>query len=219
MTIKVYIADDHTIVRDGICSLLEDHPEIVVVGCGANGRQAVSDVKALHPDVVVMDISMPELNGIDATRQILDIFPEVNVVILSMLGNSEHIFRALQAGAKGYLLKESDGQEMIEAVLTVSSGKRYFSQPVTDTLVNGYLQQRIDAAEKSPIEKLSQREREILTLVASGKSSAEIGETLHISPKTVDTYRSRMMEKLGVKDLPTLIRYAIQQGLIPLDLI
>ena len=217
MKVKVYIADDHTIVRDGLCALLEARPEISVVGCGATGRQAVSQVRELHPDVVLMDISMPELNGIDATRQILELYPEVGVIILSMLGNSEHVFRALQAGAKGYLLKESAGREVIEAVLAVSSGQRYFSQPVTDILVAGYLQQRLEASEKSPVEKLSQREREILYLVVDGKSSAEIGEILHLSPKTVESYRSRMMHKLEVADLPALIRFAIQQGLIPLD--
>ena len=133
MKTKVFIADDHTVVRDGLRALLEAHPEIEVVGDASDGRQAVNQIMALNPDVVIMDISMPELNGIDATNQVLEYNPKLGVIILSILGTTEHVFRALQAGVKGYLLKESAGREVVDAVLCVASGKRYLSQPITDT--------------------------------------------------------------------------------------
>jgi DNA-binding NarL/FixJ family response regulator len=217
MAVSVYIADDHAVVRDGLRALLEANPDIKVVGDAANGRLAVSQVQALQPDVVLMDISMPELNGIDATRQILQSSPQTRVIILSILGTPEHVFRALQAGARGYLLKESAGREVMEAVLSVHTGQTYLSQPITDTLISDYLLQRGQGREKGPLERLSQREREILLLVVQGRSSADIGASLHLSPKTVESYRSRMMQKLGVSDLASLIKFAIQQGLISLD--
>lgn len=215
MTISILLADDHTVVRDGLRALLEANPEIRVVGSAATGRQVVSQVQKLHPDIVIMDISMPEQNGIDATRQILEEFPQVRVIILSMLGTPEHIFRALQVGVRGYLLKESAGREVMEAVQSVYAGEFYFSQPITHTLVTDYLQQRLKT-QRSPLDSLSQRENEILHLVVEGKTSAQIGESLHLSPKTVESYRSRLMQKLGISDLPGLIKFAIREGLIPL---
>lgn len=217
MTIKVFIADDHAVVRDGLCALLEDHPDITVVGDASDGRQAVSRVKATNPDVVIMDINMPELNGIDATRQVLEDNPKLGVIILSILGTTEHVFRALQAGALGYLLKETAGREVVDAVLAVAAGKRYLSNPVTDILVADYIHQREQLAEQSPLESLSTREREVLNLVLAGKSSAEIGKLLFLSAKTVETYRSRLMRKLGIHDLPELVKFAIQNGLISIN--
>jgi DNA-binding NarL/FixJ family response regulator len=214
MGIKVLIADDHTVVRDGLHALLRENPEIVVVGHAASGRHAVSQAQSLQPDIVLMDISMPELNGIIATQQILGISPEVGVIILSMLGTAEHVFRALKAGARGYLLKESAGREVIEAILAVHAGKIYLSQPITNVLIADYLQQRGQEGKIGLLERLSQREREILPLVVEGKTSAEIAEILFLSPKTVESYRSRMMRKLGLTDLPSLIRFAIEQGMI-----
>ena len=215
MPIRVCIADDHAVVRDGLRALLEANPEIVVVGDAANGQQAVDQVESLHPDVVIMDISMPELNGIHATRLILDIYPQVRVIILSMLGTAEHVFRALQAGARGYLLKESAGREVMEAVLAVYEGKVYLSQPITNTLITDYLLQRKQTDKLSPLKLLSQREREVLQFVVEGKTSAEIAAILFLSPKTVETYRSRIMQKLGTPDLPSLIMYVLKEGLFP----
>lgn len=215
MNISVFIADDHAVVRDGLRALLEANPDISVVGDAADGRQAVSQVQNLHPDVVIMDISMPELDGISATQQILEASPEARVIILSMLGTPEHVFRALQAGACGYLLKESAGREVMDAVLAVHAGETYLSQPVQNTLISDYLQQRETAEKQGPLRRLSQREREILHLVVEGKTSAEIGTLLFLSPKTVESYRSRMMHKLGVADMPSLIKFAIQEGLLP----
>jgi len=216
MTINVVIADDHTIVRDGLRALLEANPEIKVVGDAASGRQAVDQVRELRPNVVIMDISMPELNGIDATRQILETCPEVGIIILSMLGTADHVFHALQAGVKGYLLKESAGREVMEAVQAVSAGEMYFSHPITQTLINDYMQARVESQNDS-LESLSMRENEILCLVVEGRTSAEIGKSLNLSPKTIDSYRSRMMQKLGVSDFPELIKFAIKHGLISLD--
>jgi DNA-binding NarL/FixJ family response regulator len=211
--IKVFLADDHAIIRDGLRVFLEMQPEICVVGEAVNGTEAVRRVLELNPDVVVMDISMPELNGIEATGQITRKMPGVRVIILSMLGTSEHLYQALQAGAQGYLLKNSASKEIVNAVLSVYNGKRYLSEQITDTLVVDYLERRESTPAKSPLESLSQREREILSYVINGKSSAEIGKILFLSPKTVETYRSRLMQKLGVKDHAALIKFALQNNL------
>ena len=216
MAINVVLADDHTIVRDGLRALLEANPEIKVVGDASNGMQVLEQVSALQPDVVIMDISMPGINGIDATRQILVVHPEVRVIILSMLGTADHVFHALQAGARGYLLKESAGREVMEAVLAVNAGEMYFSRPITYVMINDYVQARAETQDDS-LESLSIRENEILCLVVEGKTSAEIGRSLNLSPKTVESYRSRMMQKLGISDLPDLIKFAIKHGLISLD--
>jgi DNA-binding NarL/FixJ family response regulator len=217
MPIRVLLADDHTVVRDGLHALLSSHSEIEVVGGAGTGRLAVQMAQNLHPDVVVMDISMPGLNGIDAAANILAGAPGTRVIILSMLGTPEHVHRALQVGVHGYLLKESAGREVIEAILAVHSGGIYLSQPVTHTLVGDYLAQRSQTPGKGPLESLSEREREILLLVVEGRTSAEIAAQLHLSQKTVESYRSRMMQKLGVPDLTGLIKFAIQYGLISLD--
>lgn len=216
MTINVVLADDHTIVRDGLRALLEANSEIKVVGDAASGSEAVEKVERLNPDVVIMDISMPEMNGVVATRHILEKNPEIRVIILSMLGTADNVFHALQAGAKGYLLKESAGREVVEAVQTVYAGEMYFSRPITGTMVNDYMQARIETQNDS-LESLSPRENEILCLVVEGKTSAEIGRRLSLSPKTIESYRSRMMQKLGISDLTELIKFAIKNGLISLD--
>jgi DNA-binding NarL/FixJ family response regulator len=217
MNINVLLVDDHTVVRDGLRMLLEAQDDITVVGDAANGRQAVRQVEQLRPDVVVMDIAMPELNGIEATRQIQELCPDTQIVILSMYATDEHIFRALQAGARGYLLKEAAGQEVVQAVRTVHVGQCYLSQQITETLVDDYVRRREAGVARSPLENLSSREREILQLVVEGKSSAEIADILSLSTKTVGTYRSRLMQKLGVNDVPGLVKFAIQHGLTPVD--
>jgi len=212
--IRVVLADDHAVVRDGLAVLLEAQTDIEVVGAAANGRQAVRLVLELHPDVVVMDIAMPELNGIEATRQIHDAVTSTQVLVLSMHSTTEHIFRALQAGARGYLLKDSAGAEVVDAIRVVHAGRRYLSQKIASTVVDDYISERHRA---SPLDSLSPRERQILQLVAEGKSSAEAAAMLFLSPKTVDTYRSRMMQKLDIDDLPTLVKFAIQHGVTQLD--
>jgi DNA-binding NarL/FixJ family response regulator len=217
MDIKVFLADDHAVVRDGLRLLLEAEEGISVVGDASDGRKAVREVKRLRPDVVVMDIAMPELNGIEATRKVRESCPSTKVIILSMLYTKEHVFRALQSGARGYLLKESAGREVVKAVRTVHAGRRYLSQRIADTVIDDYIHRRQAAPARSPIEQLSSREREILQLVVEGKSSARIAEILYISPKTVETYRSRLMKKLGISDIPSLVKFAIQHGVTALD--
>jgi len=217
MTIEVFLADDHAVVRDGLRFLLEVENDIKVVGTAANGRDAVRQVQKLTPHVVVMDIAMPELNGIEATAQICESCPSTRVVILSMHHTNEHVFQAFRVGALGYILKESAGSEVVDAVHTVHAGRRYLSRRIEEVVFEDYLHQRQTAPPKSPLEKLSAREREILQLVAEGKSSAGIAEILFISPKTVETYRSRLMQKIGVGDIPSLVKFAIVHGLTTLE--
>lgn len=213
MTIRVFLADDHAVVRDGVRMVLEANRDMTVVGNAADGRDAVRQVQKLLPDVVVMDVAMPGLNGIEATQQVRELCPGTQVVILSMYASVEHIYRALQAGARGYVLKESAGKEVVAAVRAVSEGRRYLSQKITDTMVDDLLQQRQAAPASGPLDRLSQREREVLQLVADGHSSAEIAQLLHLSPKTVETYRSRLMQKMGISNVPGLVKFAIQHGL------
>jgi RNA polymerase sigma factor (sigma-70 family) len=217
VSITVFLADDHAVVRDGLRVLLEAQPDIKVIGDAANGREAVRQVTQLHPDVAIIDIAMPELNGIETTREISEVCPSTQIIILSMHSTTEHVFQALQAGARGYLLKESAGIEVVHAVRAVHAGHRYQSQKISDRLIDDYVRQRQAAEARSPLASLSPREREVLQLVVEGKSSAEIADILSLSVKTVETYRTRLMHKLGISDLPSLVKYAIQHGLTPLE--
>lgn len=214
MKITVFLADDHAVVRDGLKLLLETQADLLVVGEAADGREAVRRVDQLRPRVAILDIAMPELNGIEAAWQIKAARPETQIIMLSMYSSLEHIFQALRAGAQGYLLKEAAGAEVIQAVRAVHHGKRYLSQKITDLVIDEYLRQGGGAAGDSPLTRLAPREREVLQLVAEGKSTAEIAQILPLSPKTVDTYRSRLLKKLGLRDLSALIRFALQHGLI-----
>ncbi|HEY0340468.1 MAG TPA: response regulator transcription factor [Steroidobacteraceae bacterium] len=213
MRTTVFVADDHAILRDGLATLLAAQSDMEVVGTAGNGREAVAGVLRLAPRVAIIDISMPELDGIEAARQIVAGNPDVHVMILSMHAGAQHVFHALEAGARGYLLKESASREVIDAIRIVQSGRRYLSPRVAEIVAQGVS----DRSAVSPLGSLSQREREILKLVADGYSSARIGAMLHLSPKTVDTYRSRMMQKLHVSDLAGVIKLAIQHGLTTLE--
>lgn len=213
----VFLADDHAVVRDGLQTLLEIQGDCTVIGTASNGREATKEVRKLKPDVVIMDVSMPELNGIDATRQILEDCPETLVIILSMHATEEHIHRAMQAGAKGYLLKESAGEEVVTAVHTVQAGSRYLSKQVSEILIDNYVSGKPGDERHKPLEQLSNREREILQLVVEGHTSASIAESICLSPKTVETYRSRIMTKLSIKTIPGLVKFALRHGLISLE--
>jgi len=217
MAIGVFLADDHAVVRDGLRFLLEAQNDITVTGEAADGREAVRSVQQTGPNVVVMDIVMAGLNGIDATQQIRETCPSTQVVILSMYANSEYIFRALKAGALGYVLKESAGNELVEAVRAVHRGRRFLSRRITEAVIDDYVSHRSVPFGPTPLDRLSAREREILQLVAEGQSSSKIAETLFISVKTVETYRSRLMQKLGIKDIPNLVKFAIKHGLTFLE--
>lgn len=214
MSITVFLADYHAVVRDGLKLLLETEADIRVVGQATDGRQAVRQVARLLPRVAILDIAMPELNGIEAARQITEACPKTQVIILSMHSSSEHIFQALRAGARGYLLKEAAGTEVIQAVRAVNHGGRYLSQKIADLVIDTYLRQGEAVALDSPLNSLAPREREVLQLVAEGKSTAQIAQILPLSPKTVESYRSRLMKKLGLKDRSALIRFALQHGFI-----
>ncbi|MBU4317777.1 MAG: response regulator transcription factor [Proteobacteria bacterium] len=215
--VSVFIADDHAIVRDGLRMLLEAQDDIEVVGMASDGLQAVKSIESLKPDVVLMDISMPKLNGIEAAQQIAKACRNTRIIFLSMHDGSEYISRAVKAGAQGYLLKESAGQEVIKAVRQVHSGIRYFSQRVSNDLIDFYAKDNPAKNNHPSLDQLSFRERETLQLVVEGKSSAEIAEILYLSPKTIETYRSRIMEKLNIHDIPGLVKFAIKKGMTTID--
>jgi DNA-binding NarL/FixJ family response regulator len=217
MGITVFLADDHAVVRDGLHALLDAERDIEVVGAAANGRDAVRQVAEIHPDVAIVDIVMPDLGGIEATRQMQAASSSTQVVILSMHASDEYVLRALQAGARGYLLKESAGEEVIDAVRAVHAGRRYLSERVADRLIDGYLDLWDGAEVRGLLAALSPRELEVLQLVVEGKTSPEIARILTLSPKTVDTYRSRLMRKLGIDDIPSLVKFAIKHGLTPAE--
>lgn len=209
MTIRVLIADDHAVIRDGLGALLDAHDDIEVVAMVGNGRSAVELAEKEKPDVVILDIAMPGLNGIEAARKIHPL-GNVKTLMLSMFGSAEHVHTALQAGASGYVLKEAAGKEVVSAIRALAKGERYFCKRVSKLLA-------ADTAtnKRSPLETLTGREREILQLTVEGLSSVKIGERLGLSSKTVDTYRYRAMQKLRVTDYASLIRFAVAHGLTP----
>ena len=212
MKSTIFVADDHVFMREGLAQLLSD-AGFDVVGSVGTGREAVRQVPLLAPQIVIMDISMPDMNGIEAARQLRDSAPDSRIVILSMHSTGEHVFHALEAGVRGYILKESAGQDIVHAIEVVQSGRRFLS-PAVASIVADQLAIRPGV---SPLHSLSKREREILQLVAEGHSSAHIGRALAISSKTVDTYRSRLMQKLSIGDIAGLVKFAIQHGLTPLE--
>lgn len=213
MSIKVLIVDDHVVMAEGLRHLIDTQPDLVVVGCVADGREALRTVLELIPDVVMMDIAMPELNGIEATRLIGQRAPQTQVVILSMHSNQEYVLRALQAGARGYLLKKNAAEEVLMAIRTVHSGRRFLSRQIAEGVIDDYLR----SGSESPLDALSSRERQVLQLLVESKSNAAIAESLSLSPKTVETYRSRIMQKLDINDMPSLVKFAIQHGLTSVE--
>ena len=209
MTITIFIADDHRIMRQGLAQVLALQPDMEVIGMAGDGREALAQVALLKPSIVIMDINMPGMNGIETVRQLLEKAPAARIVMLSMHSTAEHIFHALAAGAAGYILKESASEEIVRGIRQVHAGRKFFDPLAKAILANASLVGR----RTSPIDSLSKREREILQLVVEGKSSAEIATTIHLSPKTVDTYRSRLMQKLNIDDVTGLVKFAIQHGL------
>jgi DNA-binding NarL/FixJ family response regulator len=210
MSISVLLADDHAVLRDGLKVLLQAQADIRVVGLAADGREAVATAAQLQPDVVVMDISMPDMNGVEAARRICAARPQTRVVMLSMHADAEHVYRALEAGATGYLLKNSAGSELVAAVRAVHAGRRYLTGQINDMVIAGYVG---DKRAESPLDSLSKRERDILQLLVDGRSNREAAELLHISVKTVETYRSRMLQKLGISNMAELMKFALTHGL------
>jgi two-component system response regulator NreC len=211
--IRVLLAEDHTMVRKGLRALLDNEEDIEVVGEAEDGRQAIQMTQKLRPEVVVMDISMPRLNGLEATRQIHKLMPEVKVLILTMHTNEEYVFQILKAKAKGYVGKQSAPEELIRAIRAIHQGKTYLSVAVSQVVVEEYLQRVEDSRQKDPFNKLTTREREVLQLIAEGYSTKDIAQQLFISVKTVETHRAHLMEKLGLHSTVELTRYAIRRGL------
>lgn len=211
MTIAVFLVDDHAVMRDGLRLLLEAQPDMRVIGEAATGHEAVRQVPLRAPDVVIMDIAMADLNGVEATRQIRALCPDTRVVILSMYAAEEHVLHAIQAGALGYVLKESAGADVVDAVRAAHAGRQYLSAKIAGARA---AMRRPDI---SRLQRLSHREREILQLTVEGRSSAQIALMLALSPKTVETYRSRLMHKLDMNDLPSLVKFAIRHGLTSLE--
>ena len=213
MTIRILIADDHGVVAEGLKHLVEAQADMEVVSLAVDGREAVRQARDLHPDVVLMDLSMPELNGADATRAILERDPKCRVIVLSMYSEREYVRRALKAGAAGYVVKRSAAKEVVDAIRAVHAGQRYLSPRVADVVLDDYAGEGADDL----LSKLSQREREVLQLLAEGHTGAQIAERLSLSQKTVETYRARLVEKLGIRDVAGLVRFAIQRGIVSLD--
>jgi len=210
--IRVLIADDHTIVRSGVRLLLEAEADMEVVGEALDGREALDLAESLQPDVVLMDITMPEMDGLEATREIKTSFPQIKVLVLTMHRSDEYFFEMLKAGASGYILKGAKTSELINAVRVVQQGEVFLYPTMTQKLVNGYLKLSEWDKEAGPL--LSPREKEILSLLAEGYSNKEIADLLVISPSTVHSHRSNVMDKLGLNNRRELIQYARKRGLI-----
>jgi two-component system response regulator NreC len=212
--IRIILADDHAVMRTGLRLVLERQQDFEVVGEASDGREAVAMAQKLLPNVLVMDIGMPNLNGIEAARQVASAAPQISVVILSMHSDESYVLRALKAGAKAYLLKESAESDLIAAIRAVYSGKAFFSPAVSRMLVEDYVRQLQDREIEDSYELLTTREREILQLIAEGKSNKEIAAILNLSLYTVETHRGNLMEKLGLHTVPELILYAVRKGVI-----
>ena len=211
--LRVLIADDHTLFREGVRKLLEDQPDIEVVGEASDGREAVRKVSTLRPDVVLMDIAMPSLNGLEATRQIKRDHPEVSVLVLTMYDHEEYFRQVLEAGASGYIIKRAATSDLVAAIFAVYNGEAVLSPSITRLLLEDYFRRESNKSETDP-DLLSPREREILQLIAEGKTSREIAEILHLSIKTVQSHRTSLMQKLDLHDRGDLIKYAIQKKII-----
>jgi DNA-binding NarL/FixJ family response regulator len=207
--IRILLADDHAVVRQGFRMILGAQADMEIIGEAGNGREAVSMSEQLHPDVVVMDVAMPELNGIEATRRIMEQAPHTRILALSMHKDSVYVREILRAGARGYLLKDSIDVDLLAAVRAVGRGEGYLSPAVSDTVLSDYRKHVTD-----PLDLLSSREREVLQLIAEGKTNKDIATALNLSVYTVDAHRGRIMEKLNLHSTSELVRFAVRKGLI-----
>jgi DNA-binding NarL/FixJ family response regulator len=214
-SIRILLADDHTLVRAGIRSLVQSLPGVQVVAEAGDGREALSLIEMHQPDVALLDIAMPGLNGLEVAAQVVDNFPYVRVMILSMHATEEYVLRALRAGAAGYLLKDADTAELELAIKAVTNGETYLS-PAVSKHVTEYVR-RIGEGEHSTLERLTPRQREVLQLVAEGHTTQEIARLMNLSVKTVETHRTQLMDRLDIHDIAGLVRYAVREGLVILE--
>jgi len=212
--LRILMADDHVVMRTGLRVLLERQANLEVVGEAANGRETIELAASLKPDVVVMDVGMPSLNGIEATKAIVTQRPATAVIVLSMHADESYVMRALKAGARAYLLKDSAAADLISAIEAVSQGKSFFSPKVSRILAEDYIRVLKQKGAVDTYDLLTSREQEILQLLAEGKANKEVASTLNISPYTVETHRAKLMEKLNLRNVPELILYAVRKGII-----
>ena len=212
--VRILLADDHTVMRNGLRLLLERQPHLRVVGEAADGRQAVALSESANPDVVVMDIGMPNLNGIEATRQIVSHRPRTAIAIISMHSDESYVIRALKAGARAYLLKDSAEADLLAAVRALTEGKSFFSPAISKILVEDYMRQLESRGAEDTYELLTNREREILQLLAEGRTNKDVANMLNLSLYTVETHRTHILQKLNLHSVPELILYAVRKGII-----
>ena len=212
--IKIFLADDHTIVRQGLAKLLEAESDLEVIGEAEDGREAVNKVQKLKPDIVIMDIAMPLLNGIEATRQIKKILPQTKIIILSMHSHDRYISELIGLGASGYLLKDSTGGEIIKAISAAVKGDVYLSPTISRRVIDDYLTLKKTSSREDLYAKLSNREREVFQMIAEGRSTKEVSDILCVSPSTVKTHRANIMEKLKIENISQLIQFAIRLGIV-----
>ncbi|MGB8656189.1 MAG: response regulator transcription factor [Candidatus Zixiibacteriota bacterium] len=215
--VRLLVADDHKIFRQGIKKLLEEEPDLQVVGEAADGRDVVKKAIELKPDIVLMDIAMANLNGLEATRQIKKALPDMRVIMLTMHKNEEYVLQSFQAGASGYILKEGAVEELVSAIRSIHQDKSFLSPTISKTLIDAYLRKSETGKTETPFDLLTDREREVLQLIAEGYTNREVAKSLFISVKTVEAHRAHIMQKLNIHDIAKLVKYAIQKGLVDLN--
>ncbi len=215
--VRLLIADDHKIFRQGIKKLLEEEPDLQVVGEAADGREVVKKATELKPDIILMDIAMANLNGLEATKQIKKVLPESKIIMLTMHKNEEYVLQSFQAGATGYILKEGAVEELVSAIRSIHQDKSFLSPTVSKTLVDAYLRKMETGKSETPFDLLTDREREVLQLIAEGFTNREVAKQLYISVKTVEAHRAHIMQKLNIHDIAKLVKYAIQKGMVDLN--
>ena len=214
MKYTVLIADDHGVVRKGLRLLLEQYPELAVIGEAANGREAVTMAAALSPQIVVLDVAMPILNGIEAAEQILKVNSKMGIIILTMHADESYLLRALNVGVKGYLLKESAEEDLLLAIRAVANGKPFFSRAINETLLEDYMRMLKQQGLSDTFDLLTAREKEVLQLLAEGKTNKEVAQLLDVSPYTVESHRTNLMQKLGIHNTAEIVLYAVRKRLV-----
>ncbi len=214
MNIKILIADDHALFREGIKAVLSAYSDLQVVGEAADGQEAIEEAKRLQPDIVLMDIAMPGLGGLEATLELKKLFPKLKILVLTQYDNREYLYRFLKAGVSGYVLKRAAGTELVNAIRAVHRGGTFLQPEMTPSVVEGFLGKSALAAQEDPYEKLTDREKQVLKLVAEGKTNKDVAEVLAISVKTAMAHRANLMEKLGIHNKAELVRFAIERGIV-----